>query len=223
MADLKKIFITPYFGDFPPWMDLYTKHFEEVLRPQGYDWLLDTDLEGFKKRVKEKLGIDYPGLPGTGKVWDYRGSLGLLYAEEIKGYDFWGHTDFDCVYGDVSKWVTDEFLTALDVHSNHGTYVNGCWSLYRNVDRVNELFMQAENWWQYLKFKIPNGWIEGEFSRTLERSGLKYEYTFWQGNPYDSEPILKFENGKLYQDIDRNGQWTEIMMFHFRRSKRWPI
>lgn len=220
---MRKIFITPYFGEFPEWMEKYKAHFEEVLRPAGYDWLLDTDLEGFKKRVKDKLGIDYPGLPGTGKVWDYRGALGFLYEEEIKGYDFWGHTDFDVVYGDVNKWVTDVFLAELDMHSNHNTYVNGCWSLYRNIPEVNKLFMQADHWDHYLRFKIANGWVEGEFSRVLERSGLQYKYTFWQGNPYDSDPILKFENGKLYQDVKRDGTWEEIMMFHFRRSKRWPI
>ena len=217
MANIKKIFITPYFGDFPEWMDKYKIHFEEVLRPKGYDWLLDTDLEGFKKRVKDKLGVDYPGLPGTGKVWDYRGALGFLYEEEIRGYDFWGHTDFDCVYGDVDKFVTDEFLNNLDVHSNHNTYVNGCWSLYRNSYGVNRLFLGAD--WRIYMVGSPeaNGWIESAFSRHLENSGLRYKYTFWQGNPYTTEPDLKLENGKLYQD----GQ--EIMMFHFRRSKRWPL
>lgn len=212
----KKLLICPYFGDFPKWMDRYEK-------PKGYEMLIDTNLGDFKRRVKDKLGIDYPGLPNTGKVWDYRGALGFLYAKEIEGYDFWGHTDFDCVYGDVDKWVTDEFLAELDVHSNHGTYVNGCWSLYRNIPKVNELFQRAENWHQYLKYKIPNGWIEGEFSRVLERSGLRYKYTFWQGNPYDINPLLKKEDGKLYQDIKHDGNWEEIMMFHFRRSKVWPL
>ena len=208
--------ITPYFGEFPEWMDKYKAHYEETLKKAGYDWLLDTDIESFKKRVKDKLGIDYPGLPGTGKVWDYRGALGYLYEEEIKGYDFWGHTDFDCVYGDVNKWVTDEFLSELDLHSNHDTYINGCWSLYRNTKAVNELFLQC-NWRFYMEYPESNGWVEGPFSKRLERSGLRYKYTFWQGNPYTTEPNIKFENGKLYQDGE------EIMMFHFRRSKRWPI
>ena len=218
---VKKIFITPYFGKFPDWFDEYKVHFEQQLRPKGYDWLLDTDLEGFKKRVKDKLGLDYPGLPGTGKVWDYRGTLGILYEDEIKDYSFWGHTDFDCVYGDVSKWVTDEFLSGLDVHSNHDTYVNGCWSLYRNTFKVNNLFKSVPDWKNYLIHPESNGWVEGAFSRALESSGLRYKYTFWQGNPYDSNPFLKIIGGKLFQYL--NGKWEEIMIFHFRRSKRWPI
>lgn len=209
----KKLFIMPYFGDLPEWIEKY-----EV--PKGYDMLVDTDYEGFKRRVKDKLGIDYPGLPGTGKVWDYRGALGCLYQEELKDYEFWGHTDFDCVYGDVDKWVSEDFLKDLDIHSNHGTYMNGCWSLYRNTKEVNELFMKAD-WKRYMALPEANGWVEGEYSRQVENSGLRYLYTFWQGNPYDSEPQLKKEDGKLYQMI--NGEWQEIMMFHFRRSKKWPL
>ena len=214
---IKKIFICRYFGEFPEWMERYQAHFNETLKPAGYDILVDTDLGGFKKRVKDKLGIEYPGFPGTGKVWDYRGLLGFLYEEEIKGYDFWGHTDFDCVYGDVDKWVTDEFLSSLDVHSNHNTYIMGAWTLYRNISEVRELFKKVKNWQDFLIKPESNGWVEKEFSRALEQSGLRYKYTFWQGNPWDENPKLKKENGKLYQD------GKEVMMFHFRHSKKWPI
>ena len=212
----------PYFGPFPKWINQYNEHFEQQLRPKGYDLLIDTDLEGFKKRVREKMGIEYLGEPGTGKIWDFRGSLGYLYSEEIKGYDFWGHTDYDVVYGDVDKWVSDEFLNELDVHSNHDEYVNGCWTLYRNKPEVNMLFFQSD-WTPYMKIPQPTGWIEKPFSRTLEASGLRYKYTFWQGNPYDETPMLKLKDGKLYQSIKKDGNWEEIMQFHFRRSKRWPL
>ncbi len=207
----KKIFIMPYFGTLPHWYDQFRL-------PKGYDMLLDRDLEGFKARVKRVLNIDYPGLPNTGKVWDYRPALGLLYAEEIKNYDFWGHTDFDVVFGDVDKWVSDKFLENLAVHSNHHSYVNGCWSLYRNMPAINRLFRDYPFWGDKMIHPEPNGWVEQEFSQTLETSGLKYKYTFWQGWPYTLTPNLhKDAADKLYQDGE------EIMMFHFRRSKKWPL
>jgi hypothetical protein len=217
MANVTTIMITPYFGELPPWFDAFKENFDATLGKQGYSWLLDTDIDSFRDRVRAKLGIEYPGLPGTGKVWDYRGALGFLYEDEIKDFTWWGHMDFDMCFGDVSKWVTDEFLSNLDVHSNHDVYVCGCWSLYRNTEEVNKLFMQFPEWKEKMIHPEPNGWVENEFSRTLEKSGLRYAYTFWQGNPYTSEPKLTFDNGKLYQD-----GW-EIAMFHFRRSKRWPI
>lgn len=211
MPGLKKVMITPYFGDKPEWFDKFEP-------PKGYRWMLDTDLEKFKKRVKDKLGIEYPGEYGSPKVWDYRCALGLLYEEEIKGFDYWGHMDFDVVFGDVDKWMPDDKLDWLSVWSNHHSYVNGCWTLYRNSPEVNNLFMKYPGWKEKMIHPEPNGWVEQEYSRLLENSGLRYEYTFFQGWPYTTNPNLsKTPDGKLYQDGE------EIMMFHFRRSKRWPF
>lgn len=214
MGKLKKIFITVHFGDAPEWMDKFEP-------PKGYDWIFETNKESFNERVNRILGFDYPAPYGSAKPWDYRPALGLLYEEELKGYDFWGHTDLDCVYGDTEKWVNDEFLSQLDVHSNHHEYINGCWSLYRNTPEVNNLFQQYPYWKQKMMYDEPNGWAEQEFSRLLEQSGLRYKYTFFQGWPYTTEPKLKKEGDSLYQEI--NDVWEEIMMFHFRRSKKWCL
>lgn len=206
---MKKILISTFFGKLPEWIDKYEP-------PKGYDFLLETDLNDFKERAKKALGFEPDFSEGSGKPWDFRPALGLIYADKLKGYDFWGHTDLDCVYGDVDKWGTDEFLSRLDVWSNHDTYVCGPWTLYRNIHEVNNLFRQESNWKQFMLGE-PNGWVEKEFSRLLECSKLRYIYTFWQGNPYTESPNLKKIDDKLYQD----GQ--EIMMFHFRRSKKWPL
>lgn len=207
---MRKILITPYFGPFPEWMDKFQP-------PEGYDWLLDTDLDAFKKRVMDNLGIDYPGLYGNGKVWDYRGSLGHLYLKEIKGYDFYGCMDFDVVWGDMNQFYTDSMLNNLDVVSGHNEYVCGCFSLFRNCRRVNELFLECD-WKDKLVSPEPNGWIENEYSRTLEQSGLRYKYTFEQGNPWvTGKPNLRKENDKLFQDD------KEIAFYHFRHFKHWPL
>lgn len=215
MAALKKLLICPYFGDLPSWWDKFEW-------PQGYDHILDTDLEGFKKRVRSKLGIEFPGFYGNSKIWDYRGSLGLLYEEEIKGYDFYGHCDFDVVWGDFSSFMPDEFLNCLDVYSSHHQYMCGCFALYRNIPEVNKLFMTVPQWTDKMIYAQPNGWIENEFSRAVERSQLRFAYTFNQGWPWSIEPpILKKEGIKLFQNI--NEQWKEVMLFHFKLTKRWPL
>lgn len=211
MADLKRILLVPYFGKFPEWMAKYEP-------PIGYDFLLDTNLEKFKQRVGDILHIKCPIVAGTGKVWDYRPALGLLYEEEIKGFDFWGTTDLDCVYGDVDKWFTDAQLNELDIWSNHDTYVCGFWSLYRNNNIVNSVFMYAQEWKEYLNEPEPNGWVEGKYSRIVESSGLRYKYSGdLQGDPYHPPFNLKKIDGKLFQD------GIEIPCLHFRRSKIWPL
>jgi len=210
----KKVLIAPFFGDMPPWIDKFRA-------PKGYDLLIDQDLDEFKIRVKTKLGIDFPGEWGSPKVWDYRGALGLLYEDEIKDYEFWGTVDFDVVFGDVSKFVPDDMLMNLDVYSGHNEYVNGCFSLYRNCTEVNKLFMQCPEWKEIMTDPKPSGWIEKEYSRKLEQSGLRYKYDFQQGNPWTDKPILKKEGQSLWQQL--NGEWFELAFFHFRHSKKWPL
>ena len=82
---------------------------------------------------------------------------------------------------------------------------------------VNRLFMTVPEWRQYMVKPLPNGWVEMEFSHQLERSGLRYAYTFLQGWPYAPQLDLVKTDGRLFQDGE------EIMMFHFRRYKRWPL
>lgn len=212
----KKLFICPYFGDLPPWYDKYKAQFAR-LEEQGYDVLVDRDLEGFKKRVRDVLGIDAPIVYGEPKVFDYRCALGLLYEKELRHYDWWGTTDFDVVYGDLNKWLTKDLLKDVDIFSNHSTYVSGFFSLYRNVPRVNKLFLQHPFWKDFLTDKQISGWVETGYSNLLENSGLPYAYRSWQGDYTDLSPNLKLENGKLYQD------GVEVMCFHFRRSKIWPV
>lgn len=219
---LKKLLICPYFGAFPEWMDLWIADFMRTMKPQGYDLLIDTDLPAFKERAENKLGIKCPIVRGTGKVWDYRGSFGVLYAEEIKGYDFYGHCDFDVVWGNVSKFIPDSELNNLDVYSSHHEYVCGCFSLYRNSSKVNNLFYNCPVWQLRLTNLEPTGWIEQEYSRTLEVSGLKYMYDIEpQGNPFTDSPVLKKEGNSLFQSSAHG--WMEIGLFHFRRSKKWPL
>ena len=223
MASLKRIIITPYFGDFPEWWDKFEP-------PKGYEWLLDTDLDSFKKRVKEKLGIDFPCEWGGTKIWDYRSALGYLYEEEINGWDYWATMDFDVVFGDVNKFFPDEELRKWGVWSNHNSYVAGFWSLYRNRKEVNELFMEFQHWKDYLSNPEINGWVENDYSRLLERSGLKYKYSEnLQGDPYNPPfTLVKEKDGKLIQihkqsPKHREGDIEEVPMLHFRRHKVWPL
>lgn len=236
MAHLKKLLICPYFGPFPEWMDLFLADFQNTMKPQGYTLVLDTDLPDFKRRVKEKLGIDCTIVRGQAKIWDYRCALGFLYEEEIKGYDYWGHCDLDMVFGNVSKFIPDEKLSTLDIYSGHDEYVCGCFSLYKNCTKVNKLFTFHPEWGYELTNPTPTGWVEKGYSELIEHSvaygseEIKYQFDFHQGNPWTNIPILKKENGGLFQDANVNAtrdnpeyKWIEVMFFHFRHSKRWPL
>lgn len=404
---IKKLMICPYFGILPPWFDSYLANIE-MLKPLGYDWHITTNLKLFKERVGDILGIKCAIVPGTGKVWDYRPAFGVLFAKELKRYDYWGHTDFDCVYGRVDRFVTDEFLglatprvesrrdpavgprgffqrpmgpptdevmtgllcqncerqacTAsemnfaqyccracgqgqghgekcdqnhkpvvplvlspgdrlsleiqstirqecgnafakvikrqgqcfvvetiagsgftvdnqryaarqyrawehpeggrlvcgslapgdpespgerpitferppeavspnkkpLDIHSNHHNYMCGPWSLYRNREYVNNLFLSHPEWRAHLAEPTSTAWIEKEFTRFVDWAAqqgmLTRKYTHWQEfNPGDTSNVGNFAGSlSLYDRKHGETRNEEIMMCHFRHTKEYP-
>lgn len=219
---IEKLLICPYFGEYPPWMDAFMENVATYLCPVGYTLLIDSDEDAFRDRVREKLEIEPPPLWGTGKTWDFRPALGCLYQDELEGrhFDFWGHVDFDVVFGRVDQFVTDEFLQPLDQHSNCADYVNGCWSLYRNTPQMCDLFKEDPSWQWLMEDPNPTGWIEKEFSRLIllaEQEGrLTKAWTQWQVYQPGLLAGLYWEDGKLMC------QGVEQMMAHFRRTKVYP-
>jgi len=63
-------------------------------------------------------------------------TYGLCFAEQLQGYDFWGHVDLDMIYGDLRAFLPEEILDEYP-----RVYVRGHLSLYRNTDEVNRYFM----------------------------------------------------------------------------------
>ncbi len=218
-----KLLICPYFGDHPPWMPHWYANTERM-RDHGYDFLFDTDEDDFRQRVREILAIEPPPMWGTGRVWNFRPAFGVLYAQEIAdaNADFWGHTDFDCVYGRVENWVTDEFLAGVDIHSNHDTYICGPWTLYRDHPAVNNLFQASDEWVGRMEGDdFAHGWAEKGFTELVNiahRQGIiTVAYTKFQTDSQDDFSGCRLDDDGVLWDGDK-----EAMMLHFRRVKQYP-
>lgn len=200
-------------------MDAYEKNFRRLTQ-HGYDRLLIVDLDLFKKRVEQKLDIECPITEGSSKIHDYRAAFGLIFAEEIKGYDFWGHTDFDMVYGRVEQFVTDGFLQDLDIHSNHVDYISGPWTLYRNNAFVNSIFLDHPDWKGILENPRTTGWVETSFTKLVDMyhqiGHINRKYTMWQTQNLNDFSTCHWDGDRLMEGD------TEIMYAHFRRTKVYP-
>lgn len=216
---LRKLLITQWFGDLPDWYPLWLANVGSLSR-YGYDVLIDTDLEGVRRRVQNLLGVEFPGVEGGTKMHDLRPALGVLYEEEIAGYDFYGHTDLDCVYGRVGEWLPDAVLGELDVHSNHDVYMCGPWSLYRNERDVRELFLDVPDWRDLVADEETSGWVETTYSALVDArhddGELRRLYSLWQGNRIGHYDEMRWDGERL-MDGD-----TEIFMTHFNRTKTYP-
>jgi len=219
---LKKLFLVPWFGDFPPWFEQYKANIAP-LKELGYDWLFFTDREMFVNRVKKRLDLDINLQPGTSKSHDLRSAFGVLFKDELKGYDYWGITDLDCVYGRVDQFVSDRDLEPLDIWSNHVDYICGPWTLFKHRTKVNTMFARVPGWRDFMQHDTdhPGRWTEQEFTRQVDHehaTGLiRRRYTHFQGKDPNIKENLAYNDGVLKDGDD------EIMMFHFNRFKEWPL
>lgn len=213
---LKKLFIVPWFGQLPSWIELWKKDLL-TLKKYGFDYLLVTDIEDFSKRVRDKLKVEPSIVPGTGKPWDFRPMFGVLYDDILKEYDFWGHTDPDCVYGRIDRWMSDEFLSDTDIFGNDPGDICGMFSLYRNCEEVNTLFNRYTGWEYIARDSNVHAFDELGFSKeVVSNCGLRTKFGFYQSNDKNPHTLVKKRDGSLLVD------GVDTMVYHFRQSKTYP-
>ena len=217
----RKLLICTWFGDLPEWYDDWQANVDRLTRV-GYDVFLITDERWWATRAKQTLGVTWPKHADGRKACDYRACFGVMFGRELSlgNYDFWGHTDLDCVYGRVEEFCTEEFLDGVDIYANHFDYVSGPWSLYRNTELVNHAYQQVEDWQGHLTGDVTTGWVETDFTRAVDalaaEGKLRVAYHYWQTQNLNDFSTLTWDGDQLME----NGR--EVMMAHFRRTKVYP-
>lgn len=143
----KLCIIITYFGKFQNTINPFLKSCEYN---KEFQWLIFTDsdlpkipenvriikmtLSDMKALVEKKLGMEI-SLEKPYKMCDFRGAYGLIFADYIKGYDFWGYGDVDLVYGNLSRFVTDELCEYYDK-----IFPCGHLSFIRNTAEINRIY-----------------------------------------------------------------------------------
>ena len=132
--------VVPFFGPLPP-------HLPLVLRSMGANpdvsWLLMTDqrvtgappnvtvqmwsFEDLVTRIRDFFHFEV-SLEEPYKLCDFRPAFGAIFAEELAGYDFWGHCDLDLIFGRIR-----DHLPAVAFEADKVLF-NGNFSLYRNTE-----------------------------------------------------------------------------------------
>lgn len=170
--------IIPYFGKFPnsikPFLLSCKKNTE-------FEWLFFTDdvidncplnvtmikcsLEDIKSRIEQTVGFSIE-LNAPYKLCDFRPAFGDVFSDELEGYDFWGWGDIDLVYGDLSKFITDELLDNYDK-----IYPCGHLSLIKNDKEINQVYkLSIVNTLDYKEvFTNPTSFIFDEYKGLNEK------------------------------------------------------
>lgn len=145
--------IVLYIGPLPPYFPIWL---ESAKANPDVDFLFYTDqeiqidapnfrvtktpLDDLRRRFERALNRPLQ-IPNGYKLCDYRPAYGVLFADELRGYDFWGHCDIDLVFGRIRHFLTDEILSAYDRF-----YAYGPLSVYRNCETMRHAFELPGSW-----------------------------------------------------------------------------
>lgn len=215
-----KLLIRTWVGDLPEWYDKWEAHIKKL---EGYDYLVINDYDFLKKRIKDKLDIDLVDERARYYISDFDPTFGVLFEEEIQGYDWWAHINLDCVYGRLHNYMTDKFLNDCDIFGNDPNAINGIFSLYRNIEKVNKLFYRINGWETILATPRLMAFDELYMTELLRNTkDIRFKSGFFQENDkqpdHVPEPQVKLlDNGKLINTLTKK----EMMMFHFNRTRKW--
>lgn len=244
-----------YFGKLPNYFPLWLKSAKSNKNVDFYIFT-DCDLEsednvtfnkidlfGFKKLVEDKLGFPV-SLDRPYKCCDYKPVYGIIFKDYISKYEYWGHCDFDLIFGDIEKFTQKYNLTSYDRFLTLGHL-----SLYRNTEEVNSRYKIDNSKMSYkevftssksfafdevcgmTKTYIENGWAL--FSKLIfaDIASVHKRYKLIEIYPLDKKPknykkqVFYWENGKTYRTYISGGQkfTEEYVYIHFKKRPNFTF
>jgi hypothetical protein len=139
--------------------------------PSNVRWV-HRSVEAMVDQIGERLGLVLE-LEGAYKLIDFKPAFGVALADDLVGFDFWGHVDCDLVLGDLRSFATDAVLDANDLVMFRGReFVHGPLTLYRNCDRINRLFERAPDWKDTFTDPRPRSFTEQAHRDRIRTSAL---------------------------------------------------
>lgn len=168
-------FIIPYFGKLPNYFPVFLKTcganpdynwvvFTNDMHDYGYPQnvkRINMTFEECKRLITSKF--DCPiNIIKPYKLCDLKPMYGYIFEEYLKDYKFWGHCDVDTIMGNLSRWLTDEFLERYDK-----IFQLGHMTIYRNTAMNNRVFMSKFNGDYPYKSVLKNSqimWFDEEWN-----------------------------------------------------------
>ena len=156
---MKKIrLIIPYFGRLPKFFPYFLL---TAKRNQKIDFLIYTDqkvdqfeilnakniefvtlsFDELREKVQSKFDFKI-SLKKPYKLCDYKVAYGLIFEQELKGYDYWGFCDTDVLLGDIYQFLEDHRFFEND-YVRYGLL--GHLQIFKNTQDVNRIFMSGKD------------------------------------------------------------------------------
>ena len=181
-----------YFGKLPAYFNLWLQSCE---RNADTDFLVVTDnkltdlpnnvkcvnmlFKEFKSLVDEKLGFE-TALTTPYKCCDFKVVYGIVLSDYLKTYDFWGHCDFDLIFGNIRTFITEEILEKYDK-----VLPLGHLSLYRNTPECNNRYKESgSRIGDYVKVYTNPQNVAFDEMRGIYQIYLKNDFPMYSQRPF---------------------------------------
>lgn len=183
--------IIPYFGNFPIWFDLYLY---SCYKNSFIDFYFFTDCEipikiynnthffkisfdEYCEKVSKKLDIQFKPQKHV-KLCDVKPYYGLIHADIVNNYDFWGFGDIDVLYGDLKIILKESTLLKYDLISSHADRVAGHFTIIRKDSKYTTMPLHIDGYQQKLLAENVVGLDEHYFT------ALVYPFSKWIWKAY---------------------------------------
>lgn len=217
-------------GNFPEWFPLWVR--SASLNPE-FDYYVVTDREWtwdisnihyismnlkeaesvFEKVIGMKICLKTPY-----KLCDYKPVWWAVIGEAINDYDYWGHIDTDVIYGNLSKFLTEDLLG-----DHTKIFEQGNLTIYKNTEEIRNIYKKSAlkdnmaysykkafrtNWACYFDEYMGMNLLGDKYFKVL-RDQLTENYIqdfSWQHLNFTSyitkeDFIFKWDNGHLFRYI----------------------
>jgi hypothetical protein len=193
-------------------------------------------------KFEATLGIKL-GEFGGHKLCDFRPFFGLIFAELVGKYEFWGFCDIDIMFGNLSKVVNEDFLSTVDVFTACDRQIVGHFTIVRNLKWTNELCYEISDW-KYSLAETENTMLDEmpfynaissssrcrlvqpkQFDMEIRQSPCKFGVTFgFRGeiafSANEQFGVARWCNGSTFLQMPGRAE-VEVLYIHFMGLKRW--
>lgn len=143
--------------------------------------IIETTFQNIKKRIIKIVGVNNFSLDSPYKLVDYKPLFGLIFADYLHSYDYWGYSDMDVIYGDIRKFIKKGLENKLDKIGELGHF-----TLFKNNDEVNNRYR--------LKIRNNSLFLAASHMSTIshfdEGGGINKIYEFYGYKTYKNKDLV---------------------------------
>lgn len=147
--------VNTYFGQPPAWLPAF---FRSCQANPDVRWFIYADFDvtfptpdnvairfldlgEFNARASSAVGAPIAIERATlRKVCDFKPIYGLMFADDLREYEWWAYSDLDVVWGDIRRFVTDDLLNSHIIVSPRQRKLGGHGTFVRNTEANNRTF-----------------------------------------------------------------------------------